>query len=121
MRLIGCFIIALAMVILLAACSGNGFSGGNSAGSGGTASGVETALSLTNATTGASTTEISANAPGRATATLKDVQTGSPIASAVVTFSTTLATINPSAGTAVTDSNGQASVELLAGDTKGSI
>jgi hypothetical protein len=101
----------------LAGCGGGddvfspgGDSGDGTGGGGGTTGTLSIALSLVEQATGNTTTSISATSPGelRATVTLD----GSPLASEVVSFSTTLGSITPSAGTALTNISGVATVVL---------
>ena len=61
---------------------------------------------------------IRADAPGTATATLLDDE-GNGVSSVLIQFTTELATLVPASGTAVTDSNGQASIALVAADSTG--
>ncbi len=70
-------------------------------------------VTLTDPTSGAPRTSISSGSPARVTATLRQT-TGAPAVGAVVTFTTdaTLGVFAPASGTALTDSNGIASVLL---------
>ncbi len=73
------------------------------------------ALSITDPTTGAPRTSISAGNPARVSATLRQT-TGAPSVGTVVTFTTdaTLGAFSPANGTALTDSNGVATIILNA-------
>jgi hypothetical protein len=72
-------------------------------------------VGLFDPTTGAARTTVTAGSPARVSATLRTT-TGAPAVGAVVTFSTSsqLGTFTPASGTALTDSNGVASVLLNA-------
>ena len=76
-------------------------------------------LRLLNPATGYGTSVISADSPGRLEATLTDTD-GAYIYDEVITFTTTLGNIVPSAGAALTDTYGQARVDILAGSVPGS-
>lgn len=75
-------------------------------------------LSLRDPVSGATKTTVSADSPGILTATVRD-SSGAPVVGAVVTFSSTIGTFNPSSGTALTDASGNASISLNAGNTIG--
>lgn len=70
-------------------------------------------VKLTDPATGAVVTNISWGKPARVTAAVKNA-TGAAVSSAVVTFniSEPLATMTPSSGTALTDANGLASIQI---------
>jgi hypothetical protein len=72
-------------------------------------------VSLTDPTTGAPRTSVSAGNPARVSATLRQTS-GAPSIGTVVTFTTdpTLGVFSPASGTALTDSNGVASILLNA-------
>ncbi len=119
LKLLMCATLALA----LAACGGGGgnpgaVSGGGGTGTPGTGGGTtapaapSVAVSFVNAS-GAATNSLTAGTPLIAKATVRDAA-GRPIPEALVTFSTdnTLALFSPSAGTALTDANGVASVTM---------
>jgi len=125
----GVRVAALLAALLLSACGGGGGSpgapiggsGSGSTGTGGTGSGGTTVpasptvtLGFSNAA-GASTVALSAAAPLTVKATVLGADK-KPVPNAIVTFSTdaTLATFSPSAGTALTDANGVASVTMRA-------
>lgn len=78
---------------------------------------LNVSLSLTDSG-GTATTSISADSPGTLKATVTD-STGSAVSGAVVVFTTTLATFNPTSGSALTNSSGVATVTLIAGTTTG--
>ena len=73
-------------------------------------------LSLISETTGQSTTSISSSSPGILQATVTN--SGSPVTSAVVTFSTTLGNLTPST-TALTNASGIATINLEYGGQVG--
>lgn len=119
LKLLMCATLALA----LAACGGGGgnpgaVSGGGGTGTPGTGGGTtapaapSVAVNFVNAS-GAATNSLTAGTPLIAKATVRDAA-GKPIPEALVTFSTdnTLALFAPSAGTALTDANGVASVTM---------
>ena len=62
--------------------------------------------------------QISAGAPGEVVATLNDAS-GAALSNEAVEFSTSIGTLSPSNGTALTDSEGEASVTLTAGSETG--
>lgn len=121
----GVHVAALLSALLLSACGGGGGSAGTVGGStgtgtstGGTGTTVTAAPTVTLAFTnvsGASTTALGSAAPLTVKATVLDAAK-KPVAGAIVTFATdnTLATFSPSAGTALTDVNGVASVTMRA-------
>ncbi len=103
---------------VLSACGGSGVSGGTSSGGsggGGTppAAPPTLTLTLTDPTTNAAVTTIAPGKPAKVSATFKSA-TNVPVAGAVVTFTTdkTLGAFVPANATAVTDSNGVATVML---------
>lgn len=112
---------------MLAACGGGGGSAGTTTGAGsgsGTGTGTGTGTTPAPAATptvvlgftsasGQASNSLSASAPLTAKATVKD-KDGKAIANALVTFATdnTLAAFTPSAGTALTDANGVASITM---------
>jgi hypothetical protein len=77
-------------------------------------------VALTELTSSAPRTSIASNSPARVTATFRSA-TGTPIAGAVVTFTTNplLGVFDPTTGTALTDANGVASVTLSASTASG--
>jgi hypothetical protein len=116
---------ALLMALLLAACGGGGGSpgatsgSGSSGGSGGTGTGGTTvtatptvSLGFINAS-GASTNALTGATPLTVRATILD-KDRKPVPNAIVSFATdnTLAVFSPTAGTALTDVNGVASVTM---------
>ena len=98
----------LFLMAIVAGCGGSGAftssssSATSSTGSGGTTGQPSISLALTDSS-GASTTSISVDSPGTVKATVVD-ENGSPVAGAVVTFTATLATFNPTSGSVLTDS-----------------
>ncbi len=115
--------LAMALTALLAACggggSGNTVSGGGS-GVGGTTTTPPIASTPTLVLTG-STNAVSATTPAVLTAVLKN-GSGTVLPGVVVTFataSTNFGSFFPSGGTALTDSNGIASITLNPGTTSG--
>ena len=113
----------LFLMAIVAGCGGSGAftssssSATSSTGSGGTTGQPSISLALTDSS-GASTTSISVDSPGTVKATVVD-ENGSPVAGAVVTFTATLATFNPTSGSVLTDSSGVATVTLVGGTTTG--
>jgi 5-hydroxyisourate hydrolase-like protein (transthyretin family) len=63
-------------------------------------------------------TEITSVSSGRLIATLKN-SAGKPLSGEIVIFSTTLGYLRPETATAITDSNGEAAIALLAGSASG--
>lgn len=116
-------VMVVLLLALLAGCGDDAFtqgasnSGGGGGGGGGTGGTAAISLALTDASD-ASTTSISADSPGTVTATVLDAN-GDPAAGVVVSFEATLGTFNPTAGTALTNSSGVATVTLIAGTTTG--
>lgn len=117
--------LALIFSANLVACGGGGnetppSSGGGGGGGGGGVTTTPTAslaVSLVDPASGAPKSAISSGSPGVVKALVKD-KNGNPVSGAVVTFSTdkTLANFSPTSGTALTDSNGQASVTIVVVD-----
>lgn len=118
----------LAMALVLAACGGGGGnpgttggSGSGSTGSGSTGSGSGTVTNSATVTLafanagGASTNALSGATPLTVKATVLDANK-KPVPNAIVTFATddSLATFSPTAGTALTDAAGVASVTMRA-------
>src|SRR3569833_2909306 len=105
------------MMALMAGCGGdNAFTSAGGT-SGGVAGQPSVALALT-AASGASTTSKAVDNPGTMKATVLE-SAGRPVAGAVVTITAALATFNPTAGSALTNSNCVATVSFLAGATTG--
>jgi hypothetical protein len=108
----------LLLATLMAACGGGGGSAGTTSGSGSNGSptiAVEPTIGLALVgSTGTSTTTVGGLTPVYARATVRD-SSGAPVGGVVVTFgvASTLARFIPSSGTALTDSNGLASVQIL--------
>ncbi|MGP5155447.1 beta strand repeat-containing protein [Pseudoalteromonas prydzensis] len=75
-------------------------------------------LSLLSSTTLTQISEISANDSGLVKTTVLDVE-GNPAVAKVVTFSSTLGNLLPSSGTALTDLNGVATLNLTSGTIEG--
>ena len=75
-------------------------------------------LSLISSTSLTQISEISANDSGLVQATILDVD-GNPAAGKVVSFSSTLGSLLPSSGTALTDTNGVATLNLTSGTIEG--
>ncbi len=107
-RLTG-FTLLVSLATMLVGCSGA--VSGDGAPSSGTPAMV---ISLTELTTATARTSIAFGNPAKVNATIKNGST--PVVGVVVTFTTdsTLATLTPTAGTALTDANGVASVNLSA-------
>ncbi len=105
--------------LTLIACGGGGGSGGSSlfgGGSGGGGTGnAAIAIALDVQRTGASTTSVSSSETVQAVATV--TSSGSPVQGVVVTFSESgpgLLTLAPTSGTALTDAQGRASIDVAA-------
>jgi hypothetical protein len=116
------FLLAAALV-LLAACSNNtGGTGSSTTGGTATPPVAEPTISmvLTDVASGGIVTSVSSGAPANVNATVKDA-TGAAVPNVVVTFSTdtTMATINPTSGTALTNGSGVATVTLTGGANAG--
>lgn len=79
---------------------------------------VDLLLTLVDASTDEEISVLSADSTAKALATLTD-QNGDPVSDQIVAFSTTLGTIQPSSGSAVTGGSGTASVFLLPGGASG--
>jgi len=107
-------LLVLTLSTLISACSGGG--GGSGQGNG--------VINLSPTVTATVTVQIGTaslplNAPSTpVTATVLDAS-GNPIAGLQVTFSTTLGSLSPASGIAITDASGLATVQLSAGDTAG--
>ncbi|MDQ7050228.1 MAG: Ig-like domain-containing protein [Enterobacterales bacterium] len=98
------------LVSWLTACSGGSFSeGAGTGGTGGTATKTVTVA--------ISSTSVDAANPATVTATVSDGTT--LFANELVTFTTTIGNLNPASGTALTDVNGIATIELQAGNVAG--
>jgi len=104
---------SLLLVAWLTACSGGSFSDGTTAG-GSTGGGTTGFKSVSVAI---SSTSVDVANPATVTATVLDGTT--PLANELVTFTTTIGNLNPAAGTALTDANGVATIELQAGNVAG--
>ena len=101
------------MLAVLSACGGSdsGFvDNGSGTGGGGTTNITTVTLSISNAS-------VDAANPANVTATVAD--NNGPISGVVVTFTTTLGVLDPTSGTALTDANGQAVIEIHPGDVEG--
>ena len=115
-----------AMLALLTACGNGGTSGASgttTTGGGGTTTPTAAAsliLVLTDPVSGATVTGISNGTSAKVNAALKDA-TGAAVTNTVITFSTasTMATMTPSSGTALTDAAGVATITLTGGATAG--
>ncbi len=118
------FFVSLA-VLLLAGCGGDktplvsGGSGGTGGGGGSGGGGATLAISvvLVDPASGNTATGVSSTNPGelRATVTLN----GAPLADEVVTVNTTIGVLNPTSGTALTNSAGVATIGLEEGGVEG--
>ena len=86
---------------------GDGSGGGN----------LSVSLSLRDASTGVETTAVSPSNPGQLVITVTDA--GVPVANEVVTAKASLSTFSPEAGTALTNSDGVATIGLIAGAVAG--
>ena len=114
-------LIVVSLLAGLVACGGGGAKspGGTIGGGGGGGTTAEPTLSisLVDPVSGAAKTAISSSSPGLVKVVAKKAD-GSAASNAVVTFTTNakLAKLSPSSGTALTDSNGIASVSISAAD-----
>jgi hypothetical protein len=101
------------MLAVLSACGGSdsGFVDNGGTGGGGTT------VNVTTVTMSISSTNVDAANPADVTATVAD--NNGPLAGVVVTFTTTLGVLDPTSGTALTDANGQATLEIHPGDVEG--
>ena len=112
-------LIVVSLLAGLVACGGGGAKspGGTIGGGGGGGTTAEPTLSisLVDPVSGAAKTAISSSSPGLVKVVAKKAD-GSAASNAVVTFTTNakLAKLSPSSGTALTDSNGIASVSISA-------
>jgi hypothetical protein len=110
--------LTIASTALLVAACGGGAGGTGSSASTASSSSSSTVPSLTlsvQTTAGVSTHSITAGDTTKVTALFKSA--GLPLANALVTFtitSSTLATLSPASGTAITDASGLASIDLSA-------
>ncbi len=104
---------------LLTGCLGGGdaFVPGSDNAPAVTEAGLSVSLELVDQARGTATTSISATSPGELRATV--TQNGSPLASAVVSFSTEIGELSPPSGTALTDASGVATITLQSGDQTG--
>ena len=113
----------LLMVGLTACGTGDNFSGpgtgGEPGGGGGGGTGETLAISvvLVDAASGTTATGVSASNPGELRATV--TSNGTALANEVVTITTTLGVLNPTSGTALTDSSGLATIGLEEGGVEG--
>lgn len=73
--------------------------------------GTTLSIKIVNATTLERTNSISNSDHGKVIAILK-TSTGAPVSSVIVTFATTYAVMSPEAGTSLTDSSGNAAIEI---------
>jgi Big-like domain-containing protein len=107
-------IVGFVMLSIMAACGGSdsGFVDNGGAGSGGGGT-----TNVTTVTVSISDTNVDAANPVTVTAIVQD--SSGPVVGKLVTFATTLGILNPSAGTALTDANGEAVIELNAGAVAG--
>lgn len=113
----------LVLMVGLAACegdtgfTGNSSTGGGTTGGGGTSGTLAISVVLVEAASGATATGVSSTNPGelRSTVTLD----GTALTVQVVTITTTLGVLNPTSGTALTNSSGVATVGLEEGGVEG--
>jgi len=80
---------------------------------------ISVELQLQNKENRTETDKIGTDAPGRLTATLTYGPEKTPMTGQIITFSTTLGSIHPKDGTALTDHEGRATVDLLPGAEPG--
>jgi hypothetical protein len=115
-------LLTVSLLASIAACGGggakspDGTTGGGGTG-GGTTAEPTLSISLVDPVSGTAKTAISSSSPGLVKVVAKKAD-GSAASNAVVTFTTndTLAKLSPTSGTALTDSNGIASVSISAAD-----
>ena len=111
----GVAVVLAAMV--LAGCGGSGSSSSDDGdGGGGTTPTLAVAVTILDAS-GNATNNVTPSSPGTVRATV--TSNGAAVANTVVTFTTTLGSLNPTSGTALTNSAGQATVTLEAGSVAG--
>lgn len=84
----------------------------------GSAANFRVQLSLLSAVSLQSTSEISASNSGQIVALVRD-SNNAPVANKVVSFSSTLGNLKPAIGTALTDANGRAVINISAGTVEG--
>ena len=109
------FILSIATLSLISACGGGGFEETTNPTD---PTNPTTPGTVTTVTLSISNTDIDAANPGTVTATVNNSANGA-VQGVVVTFTTTLGNLNPNSGTALTDANGQATVEIQAGNVAG--
>ena len=103
----------MTLLAFLSACGGGGFDETTDP-----TDPTNPTTSVTTVTMSISDSDVDAANPGTVTATVSNSQTGS-VAGVVVTFTTTLGVLNPASGTALTDADGQATIEIQAGTVAG--
>ena len=115
-------LLTASLLASIAACGGGGAKSPDGTSGGGGTGGGKTAeptlsISLLDPVSGAAKTAISSSSPGVVKVVAKKAD-GSAASNAVITFTTndTLAKLSPTSGTALTDSNGVASVSISAAD-----
>lgn len=115
-------LLTASLLASIAACGGGGAKSpdgtdGGGGGGGGTTAEPTLSISLVDPVSGSAKTAISSSSPGLVKVVAKNAD-GSAASNVVVTFSTndTLAKLSPASGTALTDSNGTASVSIAAAD-----
>lgn len=104
---------AVALLTFISACGGGGGGGFDGGGSGGGGSTNTRTVTLT-----ISNTNVTAASPATLTATVKN-SNGTAVQGVVVTFASSLGVFNPVAATSLTDANGVATIEVLAGNSAG--
>jgi len=117
------FVFLLILMVGLAACDDNSkllsdpVAGGGTTGGGGTTTTLAINVVLVDAASGTTASGVSSTNPGelRATVTLN----GAALADQVVTITTTLGLLNPTSGTALTNSSGLATIGLEEGGVEG--
>ena len=116
------FACAAMLALTLVGCGGGGASstGAGTGGGGGTTSSAGITIALKDPVTGAARTSIAPDSDAVAEATVRDAS-GNPVAGVAVTFTagTGYSTFFPTAGTALTNSSGVASISLAAGSVTG--
>lgn len=114
------FACAAMLALTLVGCGGGGASSTGTGGGGGTTSSAGITVSLKDPITGAARTSIAPDSSALAEATVRD-SSGNPVSGVAVTFTagTGYSTFFPTAGTALTNSSGVASISLAAGSVTG--
>lgn len=116
-RWVRCFAVTLIAAVGLAAC-GDAEDTAGTQNTTTSAGGTVVSIKLTRTSDGSAISTISSGAPGTLTVNIKKSD-GTHPAGALVTFTTTLGVLSPTTGSALSDSSGDAEIQLLAGSTPG--